>query len=56
MGIVRVDREEHVLSAGVLVFVPKGAPRATVGDSEDFAYLTAHLRRRPLQIGLSQGV
>ena len=54
-GIVTVDREEHTLSAGMLVFIPKGAARATVSTSEDFAYLTVHRRRRPLQIGLSQG-
>ncbi len=54
-GIVRVDREEHALSAGMLVFIPKGARRSTASTSEDFAYLTAHLRRRPLQIGLRQG-
>jgi quercetin dioxygenase-like cupin family protein len=54
-GIVMVDREEHVLSAGVLVFIPKGARRSTVSVSEDFAYLTVHRRRRPLQIRLGQG-
>ena len=54
-GIVTVDREEHTLSAGMLVFIPKGAARATVSTSEDFAYLTVHRRRRPLQIGLGQG-
>jgi quercetin dioxygenase-like cupin family protein len=54
-GIVRVDREEHALSAGMVVFVPKRARRATVSTSEDFAYLTVHRRRRPLQIGLSEG-
>jgi quercetin dioxygenase-like cupin family protein len=54
-GIVTVDREEHVLSAGMLVLIPKGARRSTVSASEDFAYLTVHRRRRPLQIGLRQG-
>jgi quercetin dioxygenase-like cupin family protein len=51
-GIVAVDREEHALSAGILVFIPKGARRSTVSASEDFAYLTVHRRRGPLQIGL----
>ena len=51
-GIVAVDREEHALSAGILVFVPKGARRPTVSASEDFAYLTVHRRRGPLQVGL----
>jgi len=54
-GIVAVDREEHALSAGILVFIPKGARRSTVSALEDFAYLTVHRRRRPLHIGLSQG-
>ncbi len=54
-GIVTVDREEHALSAGMMVFMPKGARHPTVSTSEYFAYLTAHLRRRPLQIGLRQG-
>jgi len=51
-GIVTVDREDHALSAGMLVFIPKGARRSTVSASEDFAYLTVHRRRGPLQIGL----
>jgi quercetin dioxygenase-like cupin family protein len=50
-GIVTVDREEHALSAGMMVFIPKGARHSTLGASEDFAYLTVHRRRRPLQIG-----
>jgi quercetin dioxygenase-like cupin family protein len=54
-GIVTVDQKEHALSAGMLMFIPKGARRAIVSTSEDFAYLTVHRRRRPLQIGLSQG-
>src|SRR5215213_9119604 len=49
---VEVDREEHALSAGILVFIPKGARRSTVSTSEDFAYLTVHRRRGPPQIGL----
>ena len=52
---VEVDREEHALSAGILVFIPKGARRSTVSTSEDFAYLTVHHRRRPLWMGLSLG-
>lgn len=54
-GTVTVDQQEHALSAGMLVFIPKGARRSTVSASEDFAYLTVHRRRRPLQIGLRQG-
>jgi quercetin dioxygenase-like cupin family protein len=50
-GFVRVDGEEHPLSAGALVFVPKGAGRSTVALSDGFAYLTVHRRRGPLRIG-----
>ena len=50
-GFVRVDGEEHPLSAGALVFVPKGAGRSTEALSEGFAYLTVHRRRGPLRIG-----
>ena len=35
--IVTVDREEHALSTGMLVFIPKVARRATVSTSEDFS-------------------
>ena len=48
--IVRVDREDLTLSAGIRVFIPKGARRSTVSTSEAFAYLTVHRRHRPLQI------
>ena len=50
-GIVRMDGEEHSLSAGMLVFVPKGAGRSTEALSDGFAYLTVHRRRGPLRIG-----
>ena len=50
-GIVRVDEEEHVLSAGTLVFAPRGAKRSTGASSDGFAYLTVHRRRGPLRIG-----
>ena len=50
-GIVRVDGEEHVLSAGRLVFAPKGARRSTSTSSDGFAYLTVHRRRGPLRVG-----
>jgi len=50
-GTVEVDGEEHFLSTGKLVFVPKGARRSTRGASEGFAYLTVHKRRGPLRIG-----
>ena len=50
-GIVEVGGEERALSAGKMVFVPKGAGRSTRGTSEGFAYLTVHCRRGPLRIG-----
>jgi quercetin dioxygenase-like cupin family protein len=50
-GLVRVDGEEHPLSAGSLVFVPKGAGRSTKALSDGFAYLTVHRRRGPIRLG-----
>jgi hypothetical protein len=46
-----VGGEERALSAGKMVFVPKGAGRSTRGTSEGFAYLTVHGRRGPLRVG-----
>jgi quercetin dioxygenase-like cupin family protein len=50
-GVVTVDGDPHPLSAGTIAFVPKGTRRSTKSTSEDFAYLTVHRRRGPLQIG-----
>ena len=50
-GLVEVDGCEHHLRPGTVAFVPKGARRSTGSESEDFAYLTVHRRRGPLQIG-----
>jgi quercetin dioxygenase-like cupin family protein len=50
-GIVRVDGEEHILSAGTLVFASKGTRRSTGASSDGLAYLTVHRRRGPLRIG-----
>jgi quercetin dioxygenase-like cupin family protein len=50
-GVLRVEGEEHPLSAGTLVFVPRGARRSTLASSDGFAYLTVHRRRGPLTIG-----
>lgn len=50
-GSVRVEGEERAVSAGTLVFAPRGVRRSTVANSDGFAYLTVHLRRGPLQIG-----
>jgi quercetin dioxygenase-like cupin family protein len=50
-GFVRVEEEEHALSAGTLVFAPRGARRSTLASTDGFAYLTVHRRRGPLTIG-----
>jgi quercetin dioxygenase-like cupin family protein len=50
-GLVRVDEEEHPLSAGKLVFAPRGVARSTVAHSDGFAYLTVHRRRGPIRLG-----
>ena len=49
-GVVTIDGDEHPLTAGTIAFVPKGIRRSTRSTSEDFAYLTVHRRRGPLQI------
>jgi quercetin dioxygenase-like cupin family protein len=50
-GSVRVDGEERRLSAGTLVFVPRGAGRSTRALSDGFAYLTVHRKRGKIQLG-----
>ena len=50
-GTVSVDGSEHALSAGTLVFAPRGARRSTGASSGGFAYLTVHRKRGPLRIG-----
>ena len=50
-GSVRINGEEHPVSNGVMVFVPRGARRSTRAASGGFAYLSVHRRRGPLRIG-----
>jgi quercetin dioxygenase-like cupin family protein len=50
-GLVGVDGEEHPVSNGLMVFVPRGARRYTLAVSDEFAYLSVHRRRGPLRIG-----
>ena len=50
-GVVGVDGEEHPVSDGVMIFVPRGVRRSTRAMSEGFAYLSVHRRRGPLRIG-----
>jgi len=49
-GLINVDEEEHPVSSGTMVFVPRGARRSTRAVSGGFAYLSVHRRRGPLQI------
>ncbi|QIN84593.1 cupin domain-containing protein [Rubrobacter tropicus] len=49
-GKVTVNEKEHHLSAGILVFLPKGARRSVRSDSDGFAYLSVHRRRGPVRI------
>jgi len=50
-GVVEVNGEEHPVQNGTMVFVPRGARRSTQAVSANFAYLSVHRRRGPLQIG-----
>src|SRR5215217_6733005 len=50
-GVVEENGEEHTLSQGTMIFVPRGARRSTRATSGDVAYLSIHRRRGPLQIG-----
>lgn len=54
LGNVAVEGRCYGLRAGVVVLVPKGTIRSTRSDSADFAYLTVHRRRGPLQVGRSR--
>lgn len=47
-GTLEVDGSIHELRPGMLFFLPKGARRATLARSDDFAYLTCHRRRAGL--------
>ena len=50
-GAVAVDGEEHAMSVGALVLIPKGARRRIRSLSRDFTYLSVHRRRDALRIG-----
>jgi quercetin dioxygenase-like cupin family protein len=50
-GFVGGDAEEHPLSKGGMVFVPRGARRYTRAASDGISYLSVHRRRGPLRIG-----
>jgi quercetin dioxygenase-like cupin family protein len=50
-GSVEVNGKEHPVSEGTMIFIPRGTRRSTRATSGDFAYLSIHPRRGPLQIG-----
>jgi quercetin dioxygenase-like cupin family protein len=50
-GVVEVNGEEHPVSNGTMVLVPRGARRSTQAVSADFVYLSVHRRRGLPQIG-----
>jgi quercetin dioxygenase-like cupin family protein len=50
-GSVKVDGRELPVSEGTMIFIPRGTRRSTRATSGDFAYLSVHPRRGPLQIG-----
>lgn len=50
LGLVTVGEEEHRLSVGDLVFIPKSERRSVRSSSDEFAYLSVHRRRGLLQI------
>jgi mannose-6-phosphate isomerase-like protein (cupin superfamily) len=47
-GTVAIDGDEHRLTAGQALVVPKGARRSIASTGERFAYLTCHRRRAGL--------
>ena len=50
LGLVTVGEEEHRLSVGDLVFIPKSERRSVRSSSDEFAYLSVHRRRGLVQI------
>lgn len=47
---VAIDGRPHSLSAGAMVLIEKGRPRAIVAGAEGVRYLSVHRRRPPLQL------
>ena len=50
-GEISMNGDERSLVAGTIAFIPKGVQRSVRSASEDFAYLTIHRRRGPIQLG-----
>jgi quercetin dioxygenase-like cupin family protein len=49
-GTVRIDQEQHDLSPGLALLIPKGTSRAICAGGEGIRYLSVHLRRQGVQI------
>jgi quercetin dioxygenase-like cupin family protein len=47
---VAIGAESRTLRAGEALIVPKGEPRRVTAGGDGVRYLSAHLRRPPLQI------
>ncbi|HEX6724077.1 MAG TPA: cupin domain-containing protein [Gaiella sp.] len=50
-GTLTVDGTEHVLAAGTLAIVPRGAARSIVAGQDGLRCLTVHRRRGGLGLG-----
>ena len=50
-GLLVVDEEEHVLAAGTLAIVPRGATRSVAAGPDGLRCLTVHRRRGGLGLG-----
>jgi quercetin dioxygenase-like cupin family protein len=49
-GTASVDHDQHALSRGRALLIPKGAMRAIRAGSEGIRYVSVHLRRQCVQI------
>ena len=47
-GVLTVDGEDAMLTAGQVTIIPKGASRSIRANGDRFAYLTCHGQRRGL--------
>jgi quercetin dioxygenase-like cupin family protein len=49
-GVALVDEQEHALSPGNALLIPKGSSRAIRAGAAGVRYVSVHSRRGPLQI------
>lgn len=54
-GTLHLDGQEHALAAGTVVVIPKGCRRKVSAGAAGVRYVTAHLKRSPLQIAPAGG-